>query len=255
MVAVVEPGRIRENGVRHAELLCALIHPGNESALSAGVRAGERMRGAVVARHECGLEEGFAGNPHAVRHLGAGGRADVVLARDAHLFIETEVALGNHERRHELRDGGDGKRHVGVLHDEFFARILIHHISHGATEHQGILSFSQARQRCLRRRHAGAVNLRALHGTLFLNGNRLRRGSLAVDGGLLRRCLCRRRLGGLCRLCGSLHRLSVRRGRLSRKRRTGSVGCGSGRKNQMLEGKTHVPMPIDPRDGWPEPKR
>ena len=213
------------------------------------------MRCAVVARHECSLEERFAGNPHAVRHLGAGGRADVVLARDAHLFIETEVALGNHERGHELRDGGNGKRHVGVLHDELLARILIHHISDGAAEHQGILGFSQARQRCLRRRHAGATNLCAPHGTLFLNGNLLRRGFLAIDGGLLCRCLFRRGLRGLCRLCGRLHRRSVRRCRLSRKRRTGSVRCGSCRKNQMLEGKTHVPMPIDPRDGKPEPKR
>ena len=54
-----------------------------------------------------------------------------------------ETALGDHQGRHQLRDRGDGKRHVGVLEDELFARILIQDVRNGARKRQRIVRLAK----------------------------------------------------------------------------------------------------------------
>ena len=208
-VAVVQARRIRKEGVFHTDFAGLLVHLRDERLLAARIGAGEHVRGAVVGTHEGHLQKRLARQDHAAAKFRRRARAHVVFARHAKLLVHRKVALGDDERRHELRDRGDRKRHVGVLFIELFARVLIDRVGDAAPEREPVHGLVKSRERSLRRAaaHDAALRLRA-DGTAFshrgLLCRRLLHGLLRGDRGerralgLLRRSVChlRRVFGG-----------------------------------------------------------
>ena len=136
----VQPGRVHEAGVAHAQLAGALVHRVDEGGGAARIGARERGGGTVLGGHQGQPQHVPPRQGHAELEPGSRALQRVhILPADRDGLVERELGVQRHDRRHQLGDGGDRHDCVGVLGVEELTVLLIDHQGHRGVQLELVL--------------------------------------------------------------------------------------------------------------------
>ena len=114
-VVARKAGGLDEVRAGHAELVRLRVHRRHEGRDATRIVTRQGMRGAVFRGHEGQVEQVAAGESRTGCQARERALADrAVLVGDLDHFVQRLLRIHDHQRRHELRDGCDRHRHVGV---------------------------------------------------------------------------------------------------------------------------------------------